>query len=160
MRQKKVLDVPKIKQLKMHCGPASLAMVFQYHGLNITQEEVAKYWKNRNIVETGIPYLTLIDCARYFGFTASMVEEHFTLEKIIKNIDREHPIIARVQGGNSQSRHLLVICGYETNPNILWINDPYTISLERELYENFSPNWRIRGIDQTINYGVVVRKKQ
>jgi len=158
MHRKKVLDVPKIKQLKNHCGPASLAMVFQYHGLNITQEEVAEYWGREYVSQAGVYYFTLVNCARHFGFSAS-AREHLTLEKVIKTIESVLPIIARVRVEGEISTHSCVIRGYERYPSILWINDPNKISKKNELYKNFSQLWNIRDYCATHNYGVVVKKK-
>ena len=159
MHKKKVLDVPKIKQLKNHCGPASLAMVFQYYGLNVTQEEVAEYWGNEYVSQAGVYYFTLVGCARHFGFSAS-AKEHFTLEEIIKTVDQGYPIIARVRVEGQIPKHLCVIHGYETSPSLLWINDPDRISKKRELYDNFCQMWNLRGYGATYKYGVVVKKKR
>ncbi|MGR3342226.1 MAG: C39 family peptidase, partial [Paracoccaceae bacterium] len=36
-----IADVPLIKQQEFYCGPASLAMVMQWSGIEVTQAEIA-----------------------------------------------------------------------------------------------------------------------
>ena len=98
---KKVLDVPKIKQLPRHCGPASLSMVLSYLGHDISQEEIAEYWGEEHIKKRGVEKHSLVLCARELGFIAHPYY-NLRLEDVIRIIDSGLPIIARVQ---SRTRH-------------------------------------------------------
>lgn len=44
-----IKDVPVIKQDDYHCGPATLAMVMQFHGTKISAEEAAKGLFHKNL---------------------------------------------------------------------------------------------------------------
>lgn len=150
---KKILDVPKVKQLEGHCGPASLSMVAQYLGFKLSQKEIAQYW-GRDI-SNGIKYTDLVYCAREFGFIAHPYY-NLGLEGIMANIEQGNPIIALVRGSKKWT-HFYVIRGFERNPNIVWINDPARPAVNKIPYQNFAKKWRIPG--ETNQYGIVVRKR-
>ena len=162
---KKVLDVPKLKQLPWHCGPASLSMVLSYLGHDISQEKIAEYWGDQeHLKDTGIYSNDLVLRARDLGFKAHPYY-NLELEDVIRIIDRELPIIARVQGFRGRGMgHMVVIRGYDTNPSAVWVNDPGNLGVSRIPYREYSPTfrqwWRVRlKGKESRNYGIVVRER-
>ena len=77
----------------------------------------------------------------------------------MRSIDRGFPVITRIQSSRRGKGHIVVVKGYETGPNIVWLNDPGCLSLDRAPYENFSKNWRIRRkYGGTNQYGLILKE--
>lgn len=157
---KRILDIPNIRQRKNHCGPACLSMAADYFGYDYSQKKFADYWGQEEVREEGVAGTELAPCARDFGFT-SRAYHNLGLAGIIKFIDRDIPIIARVtlpqSDGNKGWAHFVLLKGYETNPTTIWINDPLRVYKEREQYETFKKKWRIKqkGLE-TNQYDVII----
>ena len=160
MVRKRILEVPKIKQLKRHCGPASLAMVLQYYGANVSQEEIAEYCGGKEEVEAnGIDYMDLVRYARKQGFIA-YIRERMGLEDIIRNIDKGIPILTKTRSNEQGYTHIEVIKGYRLDPNILFINDPLLLREDRILYSRYTTWWRVRQKGRETNHlGICIRKR-
>ncbi len=157
---KKILDVPRVKQLPNHCGPACLEMVLRYFGYDINQKQIAEYWVYEPVIEGGISFEEITPYVENYGFV-SILDKNMTLEKVINSINEELPVIARIND-NSSTHHVVVIRGYEKNwnqPSILWINDPGELSEKRILYENFTRRWNYRGKLDLGKWGIVIQKK-
>ena len=155
----KILDVPKIKQLRgEYCAVASLNMVLSYYGYEIAQKELANFFHDPECIkDEGVFYKDVAFAAGSLGFKA---EEYynFTLENIINCIDNGTPIIARGKSHTSpRCRHFRVIKGYETNPSYVYVNDPYYTRRNRFSYDTFRSLWLIKGSNGTKNYGVVIK---
>ncbi|MBI5064731.1 C39 family peptidase [Candidatus Woesearchaeota archaeon] len=154
---KVVLDVPKIKQITNYCVPASLSMIFEYYGNKVSQENIAS-WFGYDIKESGVKSCEeIVKCARDQGFSVR-AKENIGLEGIIKLIDKGSPLLVVIRANVRGARHVLVVRGYETDPNILWVNDPLRLTKEKQLYSNFRDLWRIRRkYVGTNHYGVIIQ---
>ncbi len=103
-------NVPFFPQEEYQCGPASLAGVLNYNGLNISPEEIA-----REIYSKSVRGTLTIDMALFAekkGFSVSQYSG--SLNDIRKNIDSKIPVIVMIDTGIFfvQQNHFMVITGY------------------------------------------------
>ncbi len=161
--KRKILNVPKIKQLPFHCGPASLSMILAYYGRNIDQKEIAPMADFDP--EDGVFPPRLAECARDLGY---MVEElqGLSIQEAISIIrDKGIPLIARVRSRRREGgAHLIIIKGYDLNEKILYINDPKDLRRKRIDFTSFEKMWVVDNYREkrhwiTKNYAIFVRPK-
>lgn len=113
------------------CGPTSLAMVMEYHGINAPTAEVAKnsYDKTNDIYGN---WAYLVACASEYGLKGAV--QYFTsLDGLKEEIKKGHPVIVGVvyEKGDrsgapfleSTNGHLLVVIGFDKDGNVL-VADP------------------------------------
>ncbi len=161
---KVILDVPKIKQLKRYCFPASLAMVCQFYGYSNTQEKIGE-WFGYDVRLNTVALEDMIPSIRAHGLIAHP-RQRVGLEGIMRSIDKGVPLItivrSRIFNVNSLGLHAVVVRGYETNPNVVWFNDPSVLSRDRILYDNFNKEWKnIRTYRGYFNqYGISIRDSE
>lgn len=161
----RILDVPRVKQLENHCGPAALSMVLKYYSHDISQEDIAEYWGGKKHFEKGgVKYTELAVCAEMLGLKAQPGID-MNLEDIIFYIDKGIPIIARTMSSTPAFRHFCVIKGYQTNPGMVfvnnpprYVNDPRNLYGECMLYERFDEIWTINRKGEPKNYGIVIEQ--
>ncbi|PIN80659.1 hypothetical protein COV11_03635 [Candidatus Woesearchaeota archaeon CG10_big_fil_rev_8_21_14_0_10_30_7] len=157
---KKVLDVPKIKQLPGNfCGVASLSMILSYNGIKMPQEELADYFESslEEITHQGVYYTEVMHAARELGFIAHPYH-NLTLDHLIKFIDDDFPIIIRCKAHwNTSGRHFYVVKGYDKNNKKIIINDPAHLNKKQFDFEELKKLWVIKGIQSTKNYGLRIR---
>ena len=134
----KKIPVPLLKQTKMACGPACLAMVLKYYKDNKSLPKIIK--GVGGIKSFGVRAIQLakytrglgyeVDC---FSFDEKMAKGHVKIVKpnkklILKYLKKQIPVIiaARVfllrNKNYSKSGHYIVITKY--NNGIFWYNDP------------------------------------
>lgn len=83
-----VTDVPLIQQADFYCGPASVAMVMQWAGADITQDDVAKLAFNPGAEGT---YLAdMIGASRRLGQLAVQVDG---FDGLLAEVAAGHPVI-------------------------------------------------------------------
>jgi ABC-type bacteriocin/lantibiotic exporter with double-glycine peptidase domain len=154
---KKVLDIPNLRQVKNHCGPACLSMAARHAGYDYTQKEFAGYWGQEEVRREGVG--SMVWCARTFGFIAHP-RNNFTLEDIMRNINKGIPIIAFTIDITAIDRHYVLIKGYETNPAMIWFNDPDPDALDREVesWRQFRSSWRYGR--EGHRYGIIIRPRK
>ena len=158
---KKILNVQGMQQLPgPYCGPASMSMILAYYKHNVSQEQVAGFIDKGSFEKDGVDRRDLVLFARREGFIASP-RYNLMLDDIIKNIDSGFPILARVKSGREQA-HYCVIKGYQTDPNLLWVNDPgdkrgyiYPYRVFRQIWNRTKCN----GCEGSKYYGIIIRKK-
>lgn len=107
----KILDVPFVKQKDDYCGPASLSSVFEYYGVNQTQDEIAK-----TIYEPEIKGALITDLENYakkLGFKTKLFQG--SLEDVKRYIDEGRPVILLVDMGFMwvSVPHYIVVIGYD-----------------------------------------------
>ncbi len=108
----KLLSVPFVKQKPSYCGPATLAMVLQYHGHNISQDYLAE---RISCVEFfGSTISELKDCAVNEGFKAFSNESD--LNELVSFINKGCPVIvAQYRSLTDKSIHYRVVVGYDSD---------------------------------------------
>jgi len=105
-----VENVPFFPQEEFQCGPASLAGVLNYWGLNISPAEIAA-----DIYSPGAQGTLGVDMVIYAqkkGLQASQYRGRW--EDLKRNIDFNHPLIVLVDDGFwvYQRNHFMVVVGY------------------------------------------------
>lgn len=135
-----IADVPFFKQERRDCGPAALACVYNFLGLQQDVEEISKRVYSRK--QKGSLNLGLLIDAREQGFTATMYSGSF--EKIKEAIDNETPLILMISEGED-TLHYVVVVGYEGHDlATIVVHDGYQPykQYEREALET---KWRATG---------------
>jgi ABC-type bacteriocin/lantibiotic exporter with double-glycine peptidase domain len=158
---KKILDVPKVKQLKCHCGVASLEMVLAYNSINIDQKSLAQYFPNPDqIYKEGVWRSDIVKAAEEFGLSAEHYE-HYSFDDVVSVIDEKVPIIARTKFyPRTRYRHFLVINGYDDQKGTIYVNDPYDLRRGKFEWKQFKNLWQIKGENSSKNSGVEIRQKK
>lgn len=114
----RTLEVPFFPKLQTgYCGPASLQMIFTYHGMLITQEEIAEDLRPAIV---GVNRDHIEQYARLRGFQVQR-ERTLGIERVLHAIDSGIPPLLL---GN---QHAFVVCGYtlaHEKLNSILIHDP------------------------------------
>ena len=105
---KKILNVPFVKQKLNYCGPASLAMVFQYHGYNVNQDFIGEKIPGGEYF--GITLGELEGVSKENGFETKILEK-CNFKDLISLIDKNCPHRGP-QGGHAGRLELLAITPY------------------------------------------------
>jgi len=155
---KKILKVPSIRQLKMHCGPACLSMVFSHFGLNYTQKEIVEYFLDlEDVRKSGTYRSEMIEIAKEVGLSARP-KRQTNIQDITRSIENDKLIIALTRSVNRGSGHYSVIHGFEElgkRGHLLYIADPFD-GKAKGTYTNFREIWgrTKRGI--TYHDGIII----
>lgn len=115
-----ILDtVPFIAQEDLYCGPASLAMVVQYQGKNLSQPEAASmvYTPGRD----GTFQHDMVAAMRRSGFLALPLDN---LEDILASVHSGYPVLVFQNLGLSWIPfwHYAVVVGYDLSQNGLYLH--------------------------------------
>lgn len=105
----KIENVPFIAQKKNFCGPASLAMVMNYYGVRISQDEIAKEIYEPGAEGTLSAQLVLYTLQK--GFEAEMYNGN--LDDLKEKIRADFPLIVSVKADSSDKTHYMVVWGYD-----------------------------------------------
>lgn len=103
-------NVPFHPQEDFQCGPSSLAIVLNYHGIQVTPDEIAKEIFSGSA--RGTLNMDMVIYAQRKGLEA--LQFRGNIEELQKNIDSGFPLIVLVDYGFSvyQVNHFMVILGY------------------------------------------------
>jgi predicted double-glycine peptidase len=103
-------NVPFYPQETYQCGPASLAGVLNYWGVNVTPDDIAEEIYSKSA--KGTLNIDLIFYAQRRGLNA--IQYKGDIEDLKKNIDSNYPVIVLVDYGFSiyQANHFMVVIGY------------------------------------------------
>ena len=106
-------NVPFFPQETYQCGPASLAGVLSYWGVNVSPEIIATEIYSKSA--KGILGLDMVLYARKKGL--DVVQSRGGIKSIKENIDLGYPVIVLVDYGFwvYQQNHFMVIVGYHKN---------------------------------------------
>ncbi|MBE0412552.1 MAG: PA2778 family cysteine peptidase [Yoonia sp.] len=114
-----VPDVPLIQQAAFYCGPASLAMVMQWAGSNVTQDEIAALAFSPG---AGGTYLAdMIGSARRQG---QLAVEIGTFDQLLSEVAAGHPVIVfqNLGLGVAPVWHYGVVTGYDFVQDAVYLN--------------------------------------
>ncbi len=103
-------NVPFYSQLEYQCGPASLAGVMNYHGLNIIPEKIAEEIFSKSA--KGTLTLDMLLYARSKGLKT--IQYSGNMDDLRFNIDSDYPLIVLVDYGFLfyKHHHFMVVIGY------------------------------------------------
>jgi ABC-type bacteriocin/lantibiotic exporter with double-glycine peptidase domain len=106
-----ISTVPFIAQEEFHCGPAALAMVLQYYGASVGQDEIAREIYLPSV--RGTLNLDLEFFARRRGFQARSFPG--TLDRVKAELKQDHPLIVFQDLGFAAypRPHFAVLVGYD-----------------------------------------------
>jgi ABC-type bacteriocin/lantibiotic exporter with double-glycine peptidase domain len=136
-------DVPYIRQIGAQCGPASLAMVLNYWGVDKDQNALAQQIGTA----TGTSPRMMIDYPRSIGFKAENYSG--SLERIAENISNCRPVIVMQwlnYGDRQEARvgHYRVVTGYDREKKLIFMNDPNRNGHSRLDFSVFLDLWDTR----------------
>jgi hypothetical protein len=115
-----VLNVPFVHQVEdlseeekplvrtTACGPASIAMLLQFHGKEVELEEVISKLPTSVYIK-GQRFYNLYKGPEYFSFTSTKIERE--PESIFNALQKGEPVILNVQNYDGITGHALVIVG-------------------------------------------------
>ena len=136
-----ITAVPFIPQEEYQCGPASLAMVLQYYGAAVGQDEIARELYLPSV--RGALNLDLEFYARRRGFSARSFAG--TLERVRDELRRGHPLIVFQDLGFAvyPVPHFAVLVGYDDRAQAVVLHSgttPYRLVS----YAEFERTWARR----------------
>jgi tetratricopeptide (TPR) repeat protein len=115
-RAASVTDVPLIRQADFYCGPASLAMVMQWSGHDITQAEIAR--QSFTPGARGTYLADMLGAARRHGQIAVTLD---TFPALLAEIEAGHPVIVFQNLGLPIAPvwHYGVVVGYDLDTEVV-----------------------------------------
>ncbi|HOO76856.1 MAG TPA: C39 family peptidase [bacterium] len=144
------LEVPFVVQEREYCGPACLAMVFNYYGVEFDQESLAREVYRPEL--DGSLNLDLLQAARRHGFDAEAFSG--SRDDIFQALDAGAPVIVQVLvPGGSGNYHFMVVRGYDRESRTLTVHSGRSRDLRLE-WDAFGRDW-----DGSGNWMLVVRRK-
>lgn len=131
-------DVPLIQQAAFYCGPTSIAMVMQWAGSDITQDDVAALAFSPG---AGGTYLAdMIGSSRRLGQLAVGIN---SFDQLLSEIDAGHPVIVfqNLGLGIAPVWHYGVVTGYDFGKDEVYLNSG---QLEQMVmpFATFERTWR------------------
>ncbi|MGH7266047.1 MAG: PA2778 family cysteine peptidase [Candidatus Rokuibacteriota bacterium] len=133
-----ITNVPFIAQEAYQCGPAALAMVLQYHGAAVGQEEIARAIYLPSV--RGTLNLDLEFYARRRGFAARSFAG--TLARVKEEVRRARPLIVFQDVGlpGYPVPHFAVVVGYDDRTGSLVLHSGPT-AYRVVSYDRFERTW-------------------
>lgn len=106
-------NVPFYPHEDYQCGPASLAGVLNYWGVNVTPDDIAKEIYSESL--RGTLTVEMILYVQKKGLQSNKYKGG--MEDLKRNIDSGYPLIVLVDYGFSlyQANHFMVVIGYSSN---------------------------------------------
>jgi len=136
-----IQGVHRIKQLTNYCGPATLAMVLRYYGLDVTQEEIGKVIYDRSSGATNGADMLLYSRER--GFAA--YSWNSSVNDVKKKLAAGFPVIVLQQNSLEDiSGHYRVLTGYDDSTSAFSVLDPY-YEITSMSYTECEKLWRRMG---------------
>ena len=129
-----VLDVPFIAQKPNYCGPAALAMLANYYGHPVTQDEIASAIYLPDIGGTLTSELS--DYARRFNLWVR--QYHGTLDDLHQKLDAGVPLL--VLGKFGDQPHYFVVLGWDKFRQVVTVHSDTRPRYEMRL-EDFQRHW-------------------
>ena len=137
-----IADVPFIAQREYYCGPASLAMVLQFWGESVGQDEIASELFIESI--KGTLNFDLEFYARRRGFRAESFRG--TLDSLKAEIARGRPLIVFLDlgAGPFTFPHFAVVTGYDESRRLVIAHSGTTANRLIPYWE-FERTWAAKG---------------
>jgi len=139
-----VLDVPFIAQKPNYCGPAALAMLANYYGHPVSQDEIASAIYLPDIGGTLTSELS--DYARRFDLWVR--QYHGTLDDLRQKLDAGVPLL--VLGKFGDQPHYFLVLGWDKFRQVVTVHSDTRPRYEMRL-EDFQRHW-----DHSSNWTLLV----
>jgi len=139
----KIVGVQFIRQQKMWCGVASLTMVLNYWGDQVTQDTVGLAINPQHVT---IPGSRLVEYAKGRGFDVVTYSRLSSIDELKKWISKDYPVIVfQYVGlpGYGTEGHFRVVIGYDDSNSTVYIIDPAFEYIQFS-YEKFIEIWRTK----------------
>jgi tetratricopeptide (TPR) repeat protein len=136
-RKAAVVGVPLIQQADYFCGPASLAMVLQWSGRDVTQAEIAR--QSFTPRAKGTYLADMLGAARRQGQIAVTLE---TFADLVSEVEAGHPVIVFQNLGLEIAPlwHYGVVTGYDLSAEIITLHSGERDVMRMEL-SDFLKSW-------------------
>lgn len=146
-----IAGVPFVRQKADYCGPASLAMVLNYWGMAVSQEEIAEDIYSPELRGTLSAGMASYAAKRGFG-----VEVHNgNLQDLKDKIAAGFPLIVSHREKEGDERvHYLVVFGFDDGRRAFYLHSDGQRNLKMN-YEDFSRRW-----DRAGNLMFQIEKRQ
>ena len=133
----KSLYVPFIKQKIDYCGPASLAMVLNFWGVDITQDEIAQEVYSPEL--KGALSIEMVLYAVQRGFEAEMYNG--SLQDLKDRIKAGFPLIVSHRLDKKNKRvHYIVVWGFNDDKGVIYVHSDVRENLSMD-YQTFLKYW-------------------
>jgi ABC-type bacteriocin/lantibiotic exporter with double-glycine peptidase domain len=142
------LDVPFVRQEKNGCGPAVVAMVFEYWrvhghpGPSLPQEAAV----HRDLAASATDGLSAREMQAYFeahGFRAFPIAAEW--EDLTHHLAQARPLIVALGEGRGRMLHYVVVAGIDSAQNLVYVNDPAQRKLLKMDRRTFEREWNVPG---------------
>lgn len=130
------LDVPLVKQPYNLCLAASVSMVLAYWGIEMSTEVIADRVPIYKEGTTGKDLLLVVQEAGLRGF---LIQPSF--EDLLHHLEGKRPLIVVLPAAGN-SRHALVLVGFDMADKVVWLNDPATGAARTLRFESFLEQWQ------------------
>jgi len=134
--------MPVIRQTFNDCGPASIAMVLSYYGVQIPETQISLATK-----PTPTSYMQVSQIGRYlapFGLEASTFSGG-QVQHVTSLIRLGVPVIAlQFLRGVGDIPHFRVVSGFDDQAGLLYLNDPL-LGYASVSYQDFNTLWDTQG---------------
>jgi ABC-type bacteriocin/lantibiotic exporter with double-glycine peptidase domain len=132
------LNVPYTMQNYNYCGPAALSMVMQYHGFNVSQEDIGE----GIVTNKGVTTEKLVKKAESYGFLAHVSTCSFS--GLLSVLSQGTPVMARIINNTGNNGHFVVVTGYDMQLGLVYLNDPDKPNVSYQSFEDFKKLWDIK----------------
>ena len=131
-------EVPFVEQKDDFCGPASLAMVMNFYGVEVSQEEIAKEIYSPELKGTLSMNLVLYPIKK--GFEAEMYNGN--LDDLKQKVKAMFPLIVSVKEREDTDRtHYMVVWGYDDMNKKIFAHSGRKEKIVMS-YDDFTDMWK------------------
>lgn len=112
-----IAKVPFVKQKPDYCGPASLAMIFNFYALNVSQDEIAREIFSPEL--KGTLSLEMVSYAFEKGFDADVYNG--SMADIRAKLEAGFPLIVSHKAEKDDKRvHYIVVFGFDDGKEVFY----------------------------------------
>jgi len=137
----KLNNFPYIAQTHPNsCGPAALAMLFQWYGINASESDILKEYPTTK--DSGFRVDWLWECARKKGFSSK--HGIGNIEFIKDFLINGAPVLVCQHSRKGGRMHYRIVIGYDDEKKVFIINDPASqVGKEYKMpYAEFEELWK------------------
>jgi uncharacterized protein YvpB len=134
--------VPYIEQVKNYCGPAALASVLRFWGLDCDQKTIGKTIFDGSLQATnGADMLLYARSKGYSGYSWDS-----SLPNLKGKLALGIPVIVlQDSSATDHSGHYRIATGYDDSNGVVCVNDPYEPQTKQIPYDKFEALWEPHG---------------